>query len=465
MRLSGSSFGVPNPRAPTGGRKPWPRDRRFSTLVVVMIWVVLGTMAVNWGWVNGGSGRGAGEQTAAQAVAEVYAPSAAMRFVKLALLAISIAVALVNWRTARQTLRATNRFFLAFMVMALLSALWSISPSDTIARYITLLSLVSVCFAFAMTNWYRERFQDVLRPLLIAICAGSLVIGFLMPDWIIEGGLLSDAWHGLLSQKNEFGQVAGFAAIFSLHGLLAREIKPWWGVLGLVVALACLMLSRSSTSLLAALFSLWLMLMLVKSPTTMRRPMRYVVAAFAVVVVLYAVTVLRIIPGFEILLRPVMMISGKDMTFSNRSVIWDIIKEHMARWPMLGAGYGGYWTGANPASPSYEFFTRMYFYPSQSHNGYLELANDLGYVGLIVLLGYLAAFVWQGIRFFMLDRTQGALLLALFFHQSVTNLSESTWLQISQPVGVTVMTLATFAMARTLSEMKRTGLSPPRRKV
>ena len=96
-------------------------------------------------------------------------------------------------------------------------------------------------------------------------------------------------------------------------------------------------------------------------------------------------------------------------------MIWNIIKEHIALSPVVGSGYGAYWPGPIPSSPSVVFLTRMGdFYPSQSHNGYLEIVNELGFVGLICLLTYLFYWVSQSLKLMKLDRSQGLLFLALF---------------------------------------------------
>jgi len=96
----------------------------------------------------------------------------------------------------------------------------------------------------------------------------------------------------------------------------------------------------------------------------------------------------------------------------------------------------------------------MYFYPSQSHNGYLEVVNDLGFVGLICLLGYLVSWVRQSLQLMKFDRAQGLLYLALFFQQAITNLSESTWFAINSAFAIAVATLATFSLSRSLLEQR-----------
>jgi O-antigen ligase len=142
------------------------------------------------------------------------------------------------------------------------------------------------------------------------------------------------------------------------------------------------------------------------------------------------------------------------MTFSNRAVIWDIIKEHIQLAPVLGSGYGAYWTGPVPSSPSYTFLSRMYFYPTQSHNGYLEIVNDLGFAGLICLLGYLVSWVYQSLQLMKFERGQGMLFLALFFQQAITNLSESTWLALNSGFAFALVTLATFSLSRSLLDQR-----------
>jgi O-antigen ligase len=190
------------------------------------------------------------------------------------------------------------------------------------------------------------------------------------------------------------------------------------------------------------------MLLLLRPPRNLRRYAPLFVGTFASIVVVYAVAVLDIVPGLSILLQPFAALSGKDLTFSNRSLIWSIVKEHIVLSPYVGSGYGAYWVGPFPTSPSYVFLKRMYFYPSEAHNGYLEIFNDLGMLGLACLLGYLVFYVRQSLQLMKIDRTQGVLFLSFFFQQAITNLSESCWLAVNNVLPFFVMTLATITLAR-----------------
>jgi O-antigen ligase len=206
---------------------------------------------------------------------------------------------------------------------------------------------------------------------------------------------------------------------------------------------------------MATTLSAVFMVLVMAAPSNLRRFMPYIVSAFAILVVVYALAVLNIIPGTSLLLDPIAELTGKDMTFSNRAVIWNVIKEHVQLAPVFGSGYGAYWTGPVPSSPSFAFLARMGgFYPTQSHNGYLEIVNDLGFAGLLCLLGYLVFWVRQSLLLMRFDRGQGMLFLALFFQQAITNLSESTWLAINSAFAIALATLATCCLSRSLLELK-----------
>jgi O-antigen ligase len=401
----------------------------------------------------------------ASAITEMTTGNPLSRAIKLGLMGISAIMIAWRWSMAVRLLKAMNRFFLLFLLLVPLSVLWSIDSSATIARYVTLMSYVMVCFAFALGSWHPHRFQTVLRPILTLLLVASLIFGLLAPDLATEHGegTLKNAWHGVMGQKNQLGALAGFGAILWLHALVSNQARKLVAIGGVVMSATLLVLSRSSTSLLATVLACMLLLMMLELPAGMRRYVPYLVAVFAGVVIVYAVAMLKLIPGLELVLTPITSITGKDLTFSNRSVIWEIIQEHIKYAPYLGSGYGAYWTGPVPSSASYVFLSRMYFYPTESHNGYLEIMNDLGFVGLFCLLAYLAVYLRQCLRLMRIDRMQAALLLSLFFHQLINNLTETSWLSTAGSLMTTVMTCATVATARSLLENR--APAPARRVV
>jgi len=68
----------------------------------------------------------------------------------------------------------------------------------------------------------------------------------------------------------------------------------------------------------------------------------YLIGLFVAVTLAYSLAVLKVIPGSEILLKPIAIITGKDTTFTARTQIWEIIRAHIQFSPFVGTGYGGY---------------------------------------------------------------------------------------------------------------------------
>jgi O-antigen ligase len=378
------------------------------------------------------------------------------RILKIGTIATSCIVIAIQWPIARLLVKNVNPGLTACMVLIPLSALWSIDSSATLLRFVTLIGIVLLCLAIPLAGWNRRRLQQAALPPVMTILILSLVVGVLYPDSVKELGTdisLLDAWHGITFQKNQFGIMASLAAIVCFHRWLAPGRHSLWTIAGIAVALTCLLLSRSSTSLMETIVAVSFMVLMMRVRVIKQKFSTPVVIAIFTTILVYELAVQNLIPGVSTLLAPVLQLTGKDMTFSARSIIWDVVKRHSQDAPWLGTGYGAYWTGPTPGSPSYVFMHLMYFYPTESHNGYLEILNDLGRVGLICLLAFLVCFVRQALQLMPFDRDQSVLYLALLFQQMIDNLSESEW--FSRTATCTILILGSTCLSRALLEQRR----------
>jgi exopolysaccharide production protein ExoQ len=391
------------------------------------------------------------------------------RFIKICMILISSIVIVSRWSQARQLAKALNPGLIAMVVLIPLSALWSIDPNATLLRFVTLSAIVLLCYAICLAGWDGQRFRQVAVPPVLFLLVISLVIGAMYPDRIIERGTdisQNNSWHGFTQSKNQFGMMASVVAILCVHGLLTPGVRKIWYLFGTGVALLCLALSRSSTSLLATMLGIAFIVSVTRVAVIRNRYSTHVTIAITALVLLYELVIMNLLPGVNTLLAPVMSLTGKDTTFSNRSVIWELIKEHIRGARLLGTGYGAYWTGPVPSSPSYVFMYVMYFYPTESHNGYLETVNDLGFVGLFCLLAFLFFYVRQALQLMRFDLNQAAMYLALLFQQMMANLSESEW--FSRSLVCAILTLGAFCLSRDLlahRQQARSGMGAATRPV
>jgi O-antigen ligase len=422
----------------------WVRDDRHDLLLGSLMWLLIILMIVPEGFDY-------------QSLTTTGAPSsggAVSRMLWLGLLAASALVIGSRPGLAWLLARRTNLFLLAFLALATASVAWSIDPTLSLRRVFRMVSIMAACAAFVLMGWHARRFQNVLRPILTIMLAGSLAFGLAYPTLAIHQETsheLLGAWRGLADHKNGLGALACLGLIFWMHAGLSGQSDPFKALAGGVISATCLVLSRSSTSIAAAVVATAFLLLALQPPSALRPWLPALIALLLVTLAIYSLAVMDLVPGLQGLLTPIALLAGKDTTLTGRTEIWSILSDHIRLHPLLGTGYGAYWTARPvPGTDAYAFIWRMAsFYPGSAHNGYFEVLNDLGLAGLAFLLAYLAVQIRQSLALLSIDRSQAILYLALLFQQAITNLSESHWLSV-RSVEFVVMTLATMALGRGL---------------
>jgi O-antigen ligase len=397
-----------------------------------------------------------------------YEQSMTTKLVMLGLFFVSLVLIAQRPKLWWELLVTINPGYTLFLGLAALSLLWSIDAGVTAAHEFRLLVTLLCCSAFTLTGWHRTRFQSVVRALLGAVLVGSVLFAVLLPHFgvqqfydyttVLQGSFATRGYalapdtkpvlRGLTLGKNQMGQLASLGVVFWFHAWLGKEARTSLILLCGSAALICLAWSHSSTSMLAAAFSVLILLMLRHWPRWLRRYTAFIVTLFTVVVLAYSLVVLKLIPQLEFLLSPISLITGKDLTFTSRTAIWQVINAHIIQHPILGTGYSAYWT-AKLGSASQEMKRLLYFYPGEAHNGYLDVINDLGIVGGLCLLLFFFKYLSQSLKILTFDRPLGALYLALLFHQFFSNLSESHWFHFAS-VPFAIVCLAVCTSARTL---------------
>ncbi len=424
----------------------WALDHRGEWIGVLLTWLLLLLMTVPDNF----------DYSSLNNDAAPEAGSAVSRLQWLALLASPAAI--IIWRKALAwlMLRWVNVFLLAFCALAIASVLWSDAPAVTLRRFVRVAAVMLCALSFVLMGWSARRFQIVLLPAVTMLLAGSLLFGLLRPNLAIHQETspeLLGAWRGLTNNKNSLGDCAAIGTILWLHAWLCREAPRWKACLGICIAGACLLLSRSSTSLLVTVASGALLILLCRTPQRWRPLLPPLIVFGMVVVVAYSLVVLRLVPGLDFLLKPLTLVSGKNLTFTGRTDIWAIVVDHARQHLWLGTGYGAYWIGPLPWAPVYKLVLELQFYPGSAHSGYLEILNDLGLAGLACLLGYMALFLRDALRLLKLDHEQGALMICLFAQQVIANLSETHWFSVLSADFV-IMTFATTSIARQLLDQR-----------
>ena len=78
-------------------------------------------------------------------------------------------------------------------------------------------------------------------------------------------------------------------------------------------------------------------------------------------------------------------LAGKNLTLTGRTDLWADIMIEVKKHFLIGCGYKGFWIVDSPKI--LKIYETYVWLPRSSHNGYLDILNETGFIGLLMVLG------------------------------------------------------------------------------
>ncbi|HEX3484810.1 MAG TPA: O-antigen ligase family protein [Micropepsaceae bacterium] len=284
-----------------------------------------------------------------------------------------------------------NPFTVALLLLPLVSEFWSVDPGTTFRRAAayTLTGVFCVYIAGRLTP---EQFLKRLMFIVLIGGVASLLYAVVMPQFAITpGGMNAGTWRGVYGQKNDLGRISTIALICAYYFRPANRTETFYRYLTTIIFLFLLVASQSRTSwLIVVAFYVGVPLLRVMRDKRLTLSLRLFIA-FSCAVTLGLVA----LASSEEILAAL----GRDDTFSGRETLWRAVTTIVnERFPVLGAGYGAFFTNNGGGQDLDAYIGYWVGRPDQAHSGYLNVRADLGAVGLVVLLVFLAITSAQLIR-------------------------------------------------------------------
>ena len=344
----------------------------------------------------------------------------------------AISVILVARNFSRLTFPPHIICLFAYLAFAGLSVAWAFSPELSFVRFAQQAMVVTVVVLPALLV---TRTTDLMRGLFVCFAiAAVLNLFFVVTRPPIDFKFATWGYPGYFSGKNYLGQFAAVALLLSLYEALNRGPRRIFGVIVAVMSVALLILSNSKTSMGLALLAP----ILAAATLFIRRATRIspAILLFSIPVCYF---VFATITGFSVN-RLSYMLYG-DSTFTGRTIIWDFAHLEIAKSPLLGWGYQSFWL-VGPGAPSVVDAPGWVKDMPNAHNGYLDTMLEMGYVGLLLLLAFIAATLHAVGR--MADRDFGRawLVLSIVLYIVITNGLESLWMRGFEMMWVVFLILA-----------------------
>ncbi|SPJ25529.1 O-antigen ligase family protein [Palleronia abyssalis] len=277
-------------------------------------------------------------------------------------------------------------FLWALVAWCCLSFLWSMTPPASL-RYGIQLGLT---FAIAIAAAYRLSMTSLLRVVVVT----GLLVG--LACLALERSSAGGASVGIFGSKNALAQFSTLNILVGLAIILDHRFDPPWRFLGtLALAMGLLLLVRAESvgALIATAMACFSVLVIARLH---RFPPIYRIVMGVFTGLLVMLTIVIILGNFEAFSRFILDLTGKDVTLTGRTVLWEIAFAEIAQYPLLGQGYQGFWVPGNPIA---EDIWREFGIASKQgfhfHHTLISNAVEIGLVGVALqaILFYYAFFV------------------------------------------------------------------------
>jgi O-antigen ligase len=303
-------------------------------------------------------------------------------------------------------------FFSLFLLLASLSVFWSNEAILTLRTVLVLLELTILGIYFGKQYSWKEiyRFWRWVNIIIVIIC-----VFYAFKEH-------QDDWYGVLGHKNQFSFFMAQTAVLWFMYAFYFPKKRRMSIGFVILSIIALSKGNSGASkvLTVVLLSLWGYFGFVK-----RLKVQW---AFVSVILFMVVSICITIVVSENLKFIVVDTLNKDMTLTGRTDFWPLIVDKINQHPILGYGLSGFWQpwrGADDPGGGI-IVAKTQFRPSHSHNGFLDLGLELGWLGVALFVCSFINNVAKGVVYLSKARLpESGLPLLLLTYNLMTNLTET----------------------------------------
>ena len=333
------------------------------------------------------------------------------------------------WAQVRQT-----RWLALLLGYMLLSCLWSDDPIGSFKQWVRVFGSFILALTvltekeptLALQSIFR-RTVYVLIPLSVVLIKYFPELGVVYRSWNGE-----KFWVGATIAKNGLGRLCLVCAVFLIWGLFSRwkgKSRPAWKYqtqveILLLFIIGWLLKGPGSDYAMTAivLFGLCaaalLALLVFNQQVANRFFSLFAGLTLVVAVTMTYCTVTGDIPSFGV------QSLGRNVTFTGRTYIWDVVRKEAWENAILGVGYSAYW------SRNREF--PVVGMVNEGHNGYLDTFVETGVIGLIMLFIVLVSYIRRVSQERSYNFDWACFRIVFLFMLVVHNFTETTFLRSSE---------------------------------
>lgn len=277
-----------------------------------------------------------------------------------------------------------------YCILGALSVAWSNDVGLTLIGVLQVLIQISVFGLYFATRFNPKHQLYILACTLGITVIVNLFYVFAMPSVGIHvGDKFAGAWKGFYVNKNAFSGIMlwSLAVFYLLSFKDSNRLSTRLARIGLFLSPLLIILSTSVTALVLFIFLLIVLILWGKYTWKGRRTILIAdIGLFSTLFIVGGVITqwVTIVSG----------ILGKDPTMSGRTTIWVQAIAQIKAKPLLGHGFSAFWSEDNPAARSIGNTLYPGFYAYHSHNGFIDIILNVGWIGLAVFsIGFISTWI------------------------------------------------------------------------
>lgn len=318
-----------------------------------------------------------------------------------------------------------NKIIILFVVYTFISIFWSDMVYVSFKRWLKEISIpVVMAMVISSTQCPLKSLESIMRRTIYVLIPFSIVLIKYYPHLGVlysKGGEVM--WQGTVLHKNGLGILCLFTIFFFFWDFTRRRQKQiplvaWYKTyieVGLLIlALYLFMgpnhtLTTSATSLIAlfgGIAALIGLLLLKKANPSL--------GFFIILIIIIVGTITPFLGGFVV--SDVSSLVNRNESLTGRSDIWAYLIPYFNQNPILGHGFGGFYTD----------IIREGLGTSSGHNGYLDTLIEIGFVGYVILCLFFLISAVRAQKFLAQDFHWGCLWFCFVLMAVIHNIAESS---------------------------------------
>lgn len=318
----------------------------------------------------------------------------------------------------------SEKYLTIFVVLCLLSALWSDYSLLSFKRSFQLFVMFLVIVE-ALVNIDPKILMNQLKIVVSIYLFFNLYACRFIPAAIDP---VFGTWRGMEVQKNMLAQTTIYCLLSSIvfFSFDKTRTSKLYDSLLILTSVLIIYKAHSSTGIIAVtiiiLMGIVFQIENIFNNLGIGRSILGLtflfILTFSGIFLIFSSDIFGLIPGYF----------GKDMTLSGRTDIWKFAWDDIEKRFLLGYGFATYWI---MGSSRLEIFASYFegFMVNEAHNGYLEIVLQLGLIGFVFFLFPIAAYIY---RMFKLNNN---LAILIFISIMTLNYTESVLFKVG--LGVT----------------------------